>query len=49
VATAITVAITDIGAGIRAGQATQAAMNNAAAAQRQQEIKKSQQQAAPTF
>ena len=49
VATAITVAITDIGAGIRAGQATQAAMNNAASAQRQQEIKKSQQQAAPTF
>jgi hypothetical protein len=45
----IVVAITDLGAGIRAGRATQSVMNNAAAAQQQKELKKAQQQAAPTF
>ena len=45
----VTVAITDLGAGIRAGKATQSVMNNAVAAQQQKELKKAQQQAAPTF
>jgi hypothetical protein len=45
----VTVTITDIGAGIRAGNATQALMNHATAAQEQRELNKARQRAAPTF
>lgn len=45
----VSVTITDIGAGIRAGTATQAALNGAASAQQQKALKKAQQQAVPQF
>jgi hypothetical protein len=46
---AVSITVTDIGAGIRAGNATRALMDNAAAAQQQRVIKNAKQQPAPPF
>jgi hypothetical protein len=45
----VSVTITDIGAGIRAGTATQAALNGADLAHQQKALKKAQQQSVPQF
>lgn len=45
----ISVAVMDMGAGLRAGNATVALVNNAANADRQRELNKAKQQAAPPF
>jgi len=46
---AISVTVTDLGAGIRAGKATQAVMNNTATAEQQHAMKKAKEQPAPVF
>jgi hypothetical protein len=45
----VSVTITDIGAGIRAGTATQAALNGAASAQQQNALKKAKEQPVPQY